>query len=135
MEENRRLLVVTAALIERNGRLLACRRPPGGRQPGLWEFPGGAVERGEDPRAALRRELREELGIETEVGAPYEVVFHRYDFADVLLLFFHTEVATGTPKPLHHEEIRWVPPGELDSLEFLPADQALLAKLKSSWKR
>ncbi len=131
MAENRKLMIVTAALIERDGRLLACRRPPGGRQPGLWEFPGGTVEPGEDPRYSLRREIHEELGIEASVGAPYEVVFHRYDFADVLLLFFRAEVVSGTPEPLHHEEIRWLSPDELNSLEFLPADRSLLDKLGS----
>ncbi len=135
MAENRKLMIVTAALIERDGRLLACKRPPGGRQPGLWEFPGGTVESGEDPRHALRRELREELGIEAGVGAPYEIVFHRYDFADVLLLFFRAEVVSGTPKPLHHEEIRWLSPGELNSIEFLPADRSLLEKLKDGGLR
>jgi 8-oxo-dGTP diphosphatase len=121
--------IVTAALIERDGRLLACKRPPGGRQPGLWEFPGGTVEPGEDPRAGLRRELREELGIDAEIGEPFEIVFHRYEFGDVLLLFFRASVTAGLPEPLHHAEIRWVLPSELSELEFLPADRRLIEKL------
>ena len=122
-------LLVTAALIERDGRLLVGRRPPGSRQAGLWEFPGGTVEAGEDPREALRRELREELGADAEIGAPYEVVFHRYDFGDVLLMFFRATLKSSEPEPLHHEEIRWVEFARLGELEFLPADVEMIATL------
>jgi 8-oxo-dGTP diphosphatase len=124
------VLIVTAALIERDGKLLVCRRPPGGRQAGLWEFPGGTVEAGEDPREALRRELGEELGVEAEIGGPVEVIFHRYEFGDVLLLFFRTKVTAGNPEPLHHTEICWAQPSELKKLEFLPADCELIRKLE-----
>ena len=122
-------LLVTAALIERDGKLLVCRRPPGSRQAGLWEFPGGTVEAGEDPRDALRRELHEELGVDAQIGAPVEVVFHRYDFGDVLLMFFRATLKSSEPEPLHHEEIRWVEYSRLGELEFLPADVKMIARL------
>jgi 8-oxo-dGTP diphosphatase len=125
-------ITVAAAIIERNGKLLVCRRPPGARQAGLWEFPGGKVEPGEDPREALRRELREELGVEAEIGRPREVVLYRYDFAAVLLIFFDTKLLAGEPEPLHHEEIRWVPQGDLSAVNFLQADRELVDKLFSA---
>lgn len=122
-------IIVTAALLRRDGALLACRRPAGARQGGYWEFPGGKLETGEDPRAGLARELMEELGIVAMIGPPYEIILHRYDFGSVLLLFFDAEVIAGEPQPLHHDEIRWVRPRDLTSLQFLPADRELIERL------
>lgn len=111
--------------------MLVCKRPEGSSMAGSWEFPGGKVEEDEDPRDALARELHEELGVKAEVNGVYDVVFHRYDFGNVLLLFFYAEIVEGRPLPLHHDEIRWVPKGQLTALEFLPADRELIERLAS----
>jgi 8-oxo-dGTP diphosphatase len=122
-------LIVTAAILRRDGYILACRRPAGSRQGGFWELPGGKLEGDEDPRLGLARELREELGIEADIGRPYEVITHRYDFATVLLLVFEASVSAGEPAALHHDEIRWVAPRDLAVLPFLPADRELIGRL------
>ena len=96
---------------------------------GYWEFPGGKMEDGEDPRQTLTRELHEELGRTAKVGRAYEVVYHRYDFGSVLVLFFWAEIVEGRPLPLHHDEIRWVPKGQLTALDFLPADREMIERL------
>src|SRR5436190_9364657 len=98
-------IVVAAVVIEEDPRgqktVLLSRRKKGTHLEGRWEFPGGKVEAGEDPRAALRRELEEELGIRARIGEIVDVTFHRYDDADkaVLLLFFHAEREPGSPEP------------------------------------
>jgi 8-oxo-dGTP diphosphatase len=96
--ERPRLLVAAAVLIER-GRVLLSQRKRGAHLELAWEFPGGKVEPGEDPRAALARELEEELGIACTIGAPMEVTFHAYPEKDVLLLFFEAARTAGSPEP------------------------------------
>src|SRR5450755_966256 len=94
-------VVVAAAVLLEEGRVLLTQRKAGTHLAGAWEFPGGKVESGEDPRDALRRELREEIGIEATVGEIVEVTFHRYVEADkaVMLLFFEAVRAEGSPAP------------------------------------
>ncbi len=105
------------------------RRLPGSHLGNLWEFPGGAVEPGETPEEALRRELLEELGVTAAVGDPITFAFHRDDERDVLLLFFDARVAAGTPRGLLGQEVAWFAPGELRGLETPPADATLIATL------
>ena len=122
-------LIVTAAIIQREGRVLICRRPRGKRQAGYFEFPGGKLETGESPRQGLQRELREELGVESNIGLPYEVLSHEYEFGTVLLLFFQAEIIGGQPRPLHHDAVVWAEIDELDDYKFLEADKSLVKRI------
>ena len=123
--------VVTAAVVERDGRLLVTRRLEGSHMAGFWEFPGGKCEPGEAPDACLARELLEELGVAATVRD--EIYRTTYEYGDRLLdlRFFDCELATE-PRPLLGQEIRWVPRHELQSLEFPPADAELVARLATS---
>ncbi len=117
------------------GRVLLSRRKTGTHLEGLWEFPGGKVEAGEDPRAALIRELDEELGIAVTVGEIVDVTFHRYDDADkaVLLLFFEARRTAASPEPraIDVAEVAWFDASRLDPGQFPPADVAVLAKVRA----
>ena len=126
MGNNHEEILVSAALIVRNGRILACRRHAGERHPGRWEFPGGKMKSGEDPRDALQRELQEELGVEAEVGELFIEIRHSYDYGNVHLMFFRVDIGKEEPVQLHHSEIRWVRREELSTLPFLPADEELV---------
>ncbi|MFO0549128.1 MAG: (deoxy)nucleoside triphosphate pyrophosphohydrolase [Polyangiaceae bacterium] len=130
------VLVAAAVLIEA-GRVLLSQRRAGTHLAGAWEFPGGKVERGEDPRAALRRELVEELGITCSIGAPVEVTFHAYPSKDVLLLFFEAEREPGSPEPraLDVADVRWARADELVDEAFPPADLAVLARVRERLSR
>jgi 8-oxo-dGTP diphosphatase len=134
----RTIIVVAGVLIEPRGVLLS-RRKAGTHLEGLWEFPGGKVEPGEDPRDALRRELREELGVEVDVGDIVDVAFHRYDEADkaVLLLFYEAARLEGSPdaRALDVAEVAWVGQGALDPAVFPPADVGVLEKVRARLER
>ncbi len=129
-----RTLLVAAAIIVEEGRVLVSRRKEGSHLAGLWECPGGKVEPGEDPREALARELREELGVLATAGEVVEVTFHRYDDAGkaVLLLFFEAALAAASPapEPIDVAEVAWVPVRDLDPSRFPPADVAVLEKIR-----
>ncbi len=124
-------LIVTAAVVVHDGRILITRRPPGVRQGGLWELPGGKLEDGESPAEALRRELLEELALPVEVGLIYDVVFHHYDWGPVLLLAFRCRPEHLAVQNLQVAEHRWVRPEELAGFSFLPADDPLIERLAS----
>jgi 8-oxo-dGTP diphosphatase len=122
--------IVVAGIIRRGNLLLACQRRLDDRFPGKWEFPGGKVEEGELPEAALRRELEEELGIIAEIGKRVWQARHKYpDFPPVELDFFEVAKFIGEPINLAFEQIRWVRPDELPALDFLEADLPLVARL------
>jgi 8-oxo-dGTP diphosphatase len=125
--------IVAAGIVVEDARILLSRRKKGTHLAGRWEFPGGKVEPGEDPRAALRRELQEELGIVVNVGEIADVTFHRYDDADkaVLLLFFHAAREEGSPAPqaIDVAEVKWAEARDLDPALFPPADVAVLRKV------
>lgn len=122
-------LLVTAAIIVRAGRVLLTLRPEGKRQPGYWEFPGGKMAAGEPPSQALEREIREELGIDIDVGRIYDVVYYRYPWGPVLILAYCCRIRQGTPKNLEVAEHRWVHPEHLHGYSLLPADLPLIARL------
>lgn len=122
--------VVCGVIEDDAGRFLACLRPAGKHLGGLWEFPGGKVEQGEPPMAALVRELREELGIEVDVNAALDPVEWTYDRGRIRLLPFLCQIIRGIPRPLEHEELLWCAIGEFESLEWAPADLPILRQLR-----
>ena len=121
-------IVVTAAVIERDDRFLVTRRQQGVHLEGHWEFPGGKCEAGESLDACLVRELREELDVEAQVGEEVLVTTHPYADRSVELHFFRCDLK-GEPRPLLGQEMRWATREELATLEFPPADAALIQML------
>jgi 8-oxo-dGTP diphosphatase len=117
--------LVVAALVRDGTKILMSRRRPDQPMPGLWEFPGGKVEPGESPTAALVREVREELGCEVTIGRIHEVVFHAYDDFDLYMLVYAAAITAGTPRAVEVAEIAWVEAARLPELELLPADVPL----------
>ena len=124
------VIVVAAAIIERDGMFLVARRPPGVHLEGLWEFPGGKCDSGEPLDACLRREILEELGSESCVSAEILRVSHAYEDRIVELHFFRCHLL-DEPRPLIGQEIRWVTGAGLVELDFPPADSELIALLRS----
>ncbi|HET9766040.1 MAG TPA: (deoxy)nucleoside triphosphate pyrophosphohydrolase [Thermoanaerobaculia bacterium] len=121
---------VVGAAIVRDGRCLAAQRGPAMRLPGKWEFPGGKVEPGEDPRVALAREVREELGLDVAVG---ELLGTGRDAGNDLVVRLDVYLATiagGELQLLEHGAVRWLAGAELDSLDWADADLPLLAALR-----
>ncbi len=121
-------LAVTAGVIERQGRVLIARRC-NGHLAGCWEFPGGKVEPGEGLAECLVRELREELGIEVEVLAPFPPVEHAYPGGTVRLYGFRCRWLGGQPRPRDHDRIAWVRPDELGAFTLAPADLPIAAQV------
>jgi 8-oxo-dGTP diphosphatase len=126
------LLVVAVALVDGSGRVLIQQRPPGKPMAGLWEFPGGKVEPGEVPEAALVRELAEELGIEvtTEALAPIAFASEGLGGRHLLLLLYVARQWEGTPEPRHASALDWVRPAEMRVLAMPPADVPLVDALE-----
>jgi 8-oxo-dGTP diphosphatase len=126
-------VVVAAAIVIERGLVLLTQRKRGTHLEGLWEFPGGKVEDDEDPKDALIRELREELGIEVAVGQIVDVTFHRYASKSVLLLFYEASrcVGSGAPRALDVAAFEWAGANALDPKRFPPADVTVLAKVSS----
>jgi 8-oxo-dGTP diphosphatase len=126
------LLVVAAALVDGEGRVLVQQRPPGKPMAGLWEFPGGKVEPGEVPEAALARELHEELGIEVKQGAlaPTAFASEALDGRHLVLLLYVARGWRGVPEPRHASALRWVRPADMRALAMPPADVPLVDALE-----
>jgi len=131
-DEEMRTIVVASALITREGKILFTQRREGDDQGLLWEFPGGKVENGEDPRQALERELGEELGIEGKAGPLFDVSFHSYPKYPVLLLVYHFEIQRGIPRLLGCRDLRWVTLDEMEELPMPLADEPIRRRLLSS---
>jgi mutator protein MutT len=121
-------LVVTAAIVEEHDRFLLTRRLAGTHLAGHWEFPGGKCEPGESLADCMRRELREELGVDAEVGDEVFQVSHDYDDRRVELHFMRC-VVNGTPQPLLGQDIRWAERADLEAIKFPPADAQLIQLL------
>lgn len=125
-----RITEVAAAVIEKpDGEFLLAQRPDGKPYPGYWEFPGGKIEAGEDPRAALARELREELGIELREASPWITRVYAYTHATVRLHFFRVTRWDHEPRPLEDQAIRWQRVERPDVSPMLPANAPVLAAL------
>lgn len=118
-------VIVTAGVIVEQGKVLVTQRKEDAPDGLLWEFPGGKVMEGEEPRQALKRELKEELEIEVEVGKIFEVTFHTYPQHPILLLAYRCRIEKGIPKPLGCHDLRWVGLRELKSLSMPPADSPI----------
>lgn len=113
---------VVGAVIVDNGRVLCAKRGDHGSLARKWEFPGGKINPGESPKAALEREVREELQCVVDVGAKITTTIHEYDFATVSLTTFYCSLADGIPRPTEHSDLIWLSPSELESLDWAPAD-------------
>jgi 8-oxo-dGTP diphosphatase len=130
------LLVVAAALVDPDGRVLIAQRPEGKSMAGLWEFPGGKIETSETPEAALIRELREELGIAVKEPclAPFTFASHSYGGFHLLMPLYICRRWDGEPKPLSHAALKWIRPRELmrdvDKWPMPEADLPLLPMLR-----
>lgn len=128
------MLVVAAALVDRDGRVLVQRRPAGKAMAGLWEFPGGKVEAGETPEAALVRELAEELGIVVRADALVPLTFASAPVGDrhLLLLLYLCHAWTGEPQALDATAIAWHRPAALHTLAMPPADAPFIPLLEAT---
>ena len=121
--------LVVAGLIIGEGRVLITQRRADQPLPLQWEFPGGKVEPGEAPVAALVRELREEIGVEVAVGQIWDVLFHAYPAFDLVMLVYACRIVDGEPRTVEVADLRWALPGELPSWDILPADRPLVERL------
>jgi 8-oxo-dGTP diphosphatase len=126
------VLVAAVALIDADGRVLIAQRPEGKAMAGLWEFPGGKVEAGETPEAALIRELKEELGIDITATclAPFTFASHTYERFHLLMPLYVCRRWQGTPVAHEHTALKWVRPLKLTDYPMPPADVPLVAMLR-----
>ncbi|MBN1907509.1 MAG: 8-oxo-dGTP diphosphatase MutT [Deltaproteobacteria bacterium] len=123
---HKKKIVVTAAIIRHDGKILITERPGGRHLEGLWEFPGGKKEAGEGLEECVKREIREEIGIDIN---PYELlltVTHEYETKIVELYAFLCSLVSGTPAPLEGQKMQWVDPEELTLYQFPPPDQKII---------
>ncbi len=120
------------ALIDADGRVLLAQRPGGKHLAGLWEFPGGKVDDGETPEAAVVRELREELAVDITESclAPFTFASHAYEDFQLLMPLYVCRVWKGTPTPLEGQTLSWVRPLAMASLPMPPADAPLVAMIR-----
>ena len=128
-ETARAVLVVAAALVDDAGRVLIAERPAGKHMAGRWEFPGGKVAQGESEEAALRRELREELGVEVLDARPMMRLTHRYPDCDVELSMWVVGCYRGEPRPFDGQRLKWVARTQLGGEDILEADRPFVAAL------
>lgn len=127
------MVVVVAGVIRQGGRVLLCRRKAGSLEGMKWEFPGGKVEPGETPEAALARELREELNISVRVVGLLDAVVHPhspYPDRGILILYYAAEIAAGRPEEIDVGGIAWAAPAQVSAYELAPADALFAARGK-----
>ena len=120
------LIDVTAAIIEKDGKVLAARRKPGTHLAGYWEFPGGKLEKGESPQECLRRELYEEFNIETRVGAYMGESVYHYETKSIRLLAYQVRHISGQFELRDHDQLRWLAVSDLRNIQWAPADVPLV---------
>lgn len=122
---------VTAAILEKDGNILIAKRRKGRTLGGKWEFPGGKIEPGETPQGCLRRELKEEFGIETEVGDFFCSSLFKYGFIWIELLVYKVKYISGEFCVNEHDDAKWVNPDELNGYDFMDADKLVVRRLLS----
>lgn len=118
-------VIVTAALILEQGKILVTQRRPGDSHELLWEFPGGKLKEWEDPREALQRELKEELDVEVKAGMMFDATFFFYPEVPILLLVYYCRIEKGSLKPIGCHDLRWVTLQEFNTLPMPPADEPI----------
>ncbi len=130
--DTRIVLVSAVALVDADGRVLLARRPAGKPMAGLWEFPGGKVDAGETPEAALIRELAEELGVDVTASclAPFTFASHTYPGFHLLMPLYVCRKWSGIPAAREGQELAWVWPARLGDYPMPPADTPLVAMLR-----
>jgi 8-oxo-dGTP diphosphatase len=122
--------VVAAVLVNEEGKILIARRKREKSLGGYWEFPGGKIEPGEDPKESLYRELMEEMNVEIEVGEYLETNVHNYGTFIIKLIAYFGKIKSGTMKLVDHDDVAWVSRSELKSFMFAPADLPFVEKLQ-----
>jgi len=123
------MIVVSAGIVSRDGKIMLCQRKPGDRMALKWEFPGGKLEAGESPQQALERELREELAIETRTGRIFDAHHTAAGDREILVLFFRSELICGEPQTIECNAIHWVDPARLTEYDLAPADMEVAKRL------
>ena len=126
----KKIVNVVGAFVQRDGKILICRRPKNKAQALLWEFAGGKIEAGESKQDALVRECVEELAVTISVGEELCAVTYDYPEVTVNLTVFFASILSGEPRCLEHEEIRWITADQIDDFEFCPADVEIIEKIK-----
>ncbi|MEZ4358726.1 MAG: 8-oxo-dGTP diphosphatase MutT [Kofleriaceae bacterium] len=129
MTARARKLVVAGLVRDGRGQILVTQRRADQSLPNQWEFPGGKVEPGESPVAALQRELLEEVGVRVEVGTIWEVIFHAYPDFDLVMLVYPCRIVEHAPRPLEVAAVEWTTLEGLGGYDILPADQPLIDRL------
>jgi len=128
-KQQNKITEVVAALIWKGDRFMICQRPPQKARGLLWEFVGGKVEPRETRQEALKRECREEIDAEIEVGDEFMTLVHEYPDITIRLSLFNAKLLSE-PKMLEHIDMRFIPVEEIDHYQFCPADEEILKKLK-----
>ena len=121
---------VTAAILEKDGRIMIAQRKSTDHLAGKWEFPGGKIETGESPEACLARELNEEFHIDVSIGEYLGSILHHYDHISIELMAYRTFWDGGKINSTDHKDYKWVTIDELEQYDFAPADQPFVEKLR-----
>ena len=130
----KKIIHVVGAVITDGDKILCAQRGTEKALPGLWEFPGGKIEKDETPQEALYREIQEETHCDIEIGEQVEHTVHEYDFGIVHLTTFYCKLIKGTPVLTEHTAIEWLKPDELEKLEWAPADIQAIEKLARNYE-
>ena len=128
------MLVVAAAIILNEDKVLIAQREEGSNMEFKWEFPGGKLEVNETPEQCLKREIREELDIEIEPVEIYKAVRHKYKDKDILLLAYICKYVKGEGQTLECNDFKWIHKDQLGEYEYTPADVTIVEKLKNDYK-
>jgi A/G-specific adenine glycosylase len=130
-KKRKHVIEVGIACIYKDGKYLIQSRPKGKTFEGMWEFPGGKREKGEDLRHCVKREIKEELGVELSVRPFFFEETHTFEKVDLRLCFHRCQIQKGTPKPMEGQQLDWVSPADFDTVQFLDTNGKALAKLKT----